>query len=191
GGQVIKLDPNGKVLMTLGTGPNDPAEARIVQPSGVVVAPNGDIFVPDGHDEDYTNTRIVKFSKDGKFIKAFNGKGSGAGALRAPHGIAMDSVGRLFVADRGNNRVAIFDQNGTWLADWKQFGRPSSVFIDRNDVMYVSGTQSRGDKTAGPPPGYRYNPGCKQAIRVGSAKDGKVVALIPAPDPTRRPPEGV
>ena len=190
-GQVTKLDSNGKVMMTLGRGPNDPAEARYVQPTSIVVAPNGDLFVADGHEADYGNARILKYTKDGKFIKAFNGSGSGIGALRATHTMAMDSAGRLFVADRGNGRIAIFDQDGKWLADWKQFGRPSGIFIDRNDLLYVSDTQSTDDKTAGPPPGYRYNPGCKQGIRVGSAKDGKVIAYIPAPDPKRRPPEGV
>jgi len=190
-GQVTKLDPNGKVLMTLGTGPGVSAEARMVQPTAILAAPNGDLFVSDGHEADYGNARILKFSKDGKFIKAFSGKESGAVPLRATHTMTMDSAGRLFVADRGNGRIAIFNQDGKFLAEWKQFGRPSGIFIDSNDLIYVSDTQSTDDRNAGPPPGYRYNPGCKQGIRVGNAKDGKVIALIPPPDPTRRPPEGV
>lgn len=181
--QITKLDQNGKVLMMLGK--------AFVQPTAVVIAPNGDIFASDGHEANYGNARILKFSKDGKFIKDFGGKGSGPGALRATHGLAMDSAGRLFVADRGNGRIAIFDQDGKFLTEWKQFGRPSGIFIDRNNMIYVSDTQSSDNPKAGTPPGYSYNPGCKQGIRVGSAKDGKVIALIPPPDPKRRPPEGV
>ena len=81
----------------------------------------------------------------------------------------MDSAGRLFVADRENNRIQIFNQDGKFLAEWKQFGRPSGVFIDKNDTIYVADSQST-EKT---------NPGFKQGIRVGSAKDGKVTAFIP------------
>ena len=75
----------------------------------------------------------------------------------------------MFVADRGNSRIQIFDQDGKFLAEWKQFGRPSGVFIDKNDVIYVADSQST-EKT---------NPGFKQGIRIGSAKDGKVTAFIP------------
>jgi sugar lactone lactonase YvrE len=81
----------------------------------------------------------------------------------------MDSAGRLFVADRPNSRVQIFDQDGKFLAEWKQFGRPSGVFIDKNDILYVADSQS-SDTT---------NPGFKQGIRIGSVKDGKVTAFIP------------
>ena len=84
------------------------------------------------------------------------------------HGLAMDSQGRLFVADRGNNRIQIFDQDGKFIAEWKQFGRPSGIFIDKNDLLYVADSQS----------GPEENPGFKQGIRVGSAKDGKVISFI-------------
>ena len=85
----------------------------------------------------------------------------------------MDSAGRLYVGDRSNNRVRIFDPNGTFVAEWKQFGRPSSVTIDKNDTIYVTDSQS-DDKT---------NPGFKQGIRIGSVKDGTVAAFIPLTDP--------
>ena len=75
-----------------------------------------------------TNDRIVKFSKDGKFIKAWGHHGSGQGEFNVPHGLAMDSAGRLYVADRANNRIQIFDQDGKFVAEWKQFGRPSGVY---------------------------------------------------------------
>ena len=90
-----------------------------------------------------------------------------------PHSLALDSAGRLYVADRSNSRIQIFDQDGELLAEWKQFGRPSSVFIDKNDVIYVADSQSN-EKT---------NPGFKQGIRIESVKDGKVIAFIPLVDP--------
>jgi sugar lactone lactonase YvrE len=166
---VVKFSPDGKVLMTLGK-PGVPGDGpdTFNAPSDVLVAPNGDIFVGDGHGGN-TNARMVKFSKDGKFIKAWGEKGTGQGEFSYPHGLAMDSAGRLFVADRENNRIQIFDQDGKFLAEWKQFGRPSGVYIDRNDVLYVADSQST-EKT---------NPGFGQGIRIGSAKDGKVTAYIP------------
>jgi len=168
GNTVMKLSPDGKVLMTLGT----PGEAgnddkHFNAPSDVVVAPNGDIFVADGHG-DKTNARIVKFDKNGKFIKAWGKEGTGPGEFNVPHGLAFDSAGRLFVADRANNRIQIFDQDGKFLQEWKQFGRPSGIAIDKNDQIYVADSQSTD----------KVNPGFKQGIRVGSAKDGKVTGFI-------------
>jgi len=173
GHQAIKLSPDGKVLMTLGTaGVAGDGPTTFNQPSDVFVAPNADIFVADGHGGN-SNARIVKFSKDGSFLKAWGHKGSGPGEFDTPHSLAMDSKGRLFVADRGNSRIQIFDQEGTFLAEWKQFGRPSGLYIDKNDILYSADTQS-DEKT---------NPGYKRGIRVGSAKDGKVTALITDADP--------
>ncbi len=166
---VVKFSPDGKVLMTLGKpGVAGDGQDTFNAPSDVLVAPNGDIFVGDGHGGK-TNARIVKFSHDGKFIKAWGTKGTGQGEFSYPHGLAMDSAGRLFVADRENNRIQIFDQDGKFLAEWKQFGRPSGVYIGNNDMLYVSDSQS-SEKT---------NPGFGQGIRIGSAKDGKVTAYIP------------
>jgi streptogramin lyase len=135
---VVKFSPEGKVLMTLGRpGVAGTTNDTFNRPSGVVTAPNGDIFVADGHGGN-SNARIVKFSRDGKFIKAWGRKGTGNGEFAELHGIAIDSSGRLFVADRGNNRIQIFDQEGNFLGEWKQFGRPSSVYIDASDTLYVS-----------------------------------------------------
>jgi len=169
GHAVYKLSTDGKVLMTLGK-PNSAGagDDQFNAPSDVVTAPNGDIFVADGHGEK-TNARIVKFSKDGKFIKAWGKEGKGPGEFNQPHGIAMDSQGRLFVADRVNLRIQIFDQDGKYLTEWKQFGRPSGVVIDKNDVIYVADSASTAQN----------NPGFQQGIRIGSAKDGKVTAFIP------------
>jgi sugar lactone lactonase YvrE len=169
GHQVFKFSPDGKVLMTLGkagvtgTGPD-----TFNSPSDVVIGNKGDIFVADGHG-DNTNARIVKFSKDGKFIKAWGKKGSGPSEFDTPHSIALDSRGRLFVADRGNNRIQIFDQDGKFIDQWKQFGRPSGVYISKDDTLYSVDSQSDA----------MTNPGVKRGIRIGSAKDGSVKIFIP------------
>jgi len=177
---VVKFSQDGKVLMTLGTpGVAGNDEQHFNAPSDVVVAANGDIFVADGHGGD-TNARIVKFSKDGKFITAWGQKGTGPGEFRTPHGLAMDLAGRLYVADRENDRLQIFDQNGKFIAEWKQFGRPSGVFIDKNDMIYVADSQS----------GEKFNKPFRQGIRIGSVKDGKVTAFI-SNTGTEQMPEGV
>ncbi|HKD45853.1 MAG TPA: peptidyl-alpha-hydroxyglycine alpha-amidating lyase family protein [Candidatus Angelobacter sp.] len=173
GHQVIKFSPEGKVLMTLGrAGVAGDGNDTFNQPSDVVVAPNGDIFVADGHGGT-SNARIVKFSKDGKFIKAWGKKGTGPGEFDTPHAIAMDSKGRIFVGDRANNRIEIFDQDGTFIAEWKQFGRPSGLFIDKRDIIYVADSESQSTN----------HPGWKRGIRIGSAKDGSVTAFIPDTEP--------
>ncbi len=179
GHQVFKFSPEGKVLLTLGkagvagTGPD-----TFNQPTAVLVAPNGDIFVASGHTPSYGDARIVKFDKNGKFLKQWGSPGSGPGQFMGPHSLAMDSQGRLFVADRTNNRIQIFDQEGKFLAEWKQFGRPSGLFIDRNDILYVSDSESNDREGT-----YGYDPGVMRGIRIGSIKDGKVTAFIPDPDP--------
>jgi DNA-binding beta-propeller fold protein YncE len=118
----------------------------------------------------------MRFSKDGKFIKAWGKRGSGPGEFDTPHSIAIDSRGRIFVADRSNSRIQIFDQDGKFIDQWKQFGRPSGIYIDRNDNMVVADSQSNS----------KQNPGYKRGIYVGSARDGKVTALIPFVEPDRR-----
>src|SRR2546421_9620556 len=184
GHQVFKFSPDGKVLMTLGK-PGVAAEAddTFSGPSDVIVARNGDIFVTDGHTAN-ANGRVVKFSRDGKFVKAWGTThGSGPGEMNQPHSIAMDSQGRLFVADRSNRRIQIFDQDGRFLDQWKQFGRPSGIFIDRNDNMVVADSQSNS----------KQNPGYRRGIYVGSARDGKVAAVIPfaEPDPDKNNNAGI
>ena len=150
GNQVFKFSPDGKLLMTLGKagvagGGNDVFSG----PCDVAIAQNGDIFVADGHIADVPVNRIMKFSKDGKFIKAWGKRGKGPGEFDTPHSIAIDSRGRIFVADRSNSRIQIFDQDGRFIDQWKQFGRPSGVFIDRNDTWYVADSQSNSDAEPG------------------------------------------
>jgi sugar lactone lactonase YvrE len=179
GHQVIEFSPDGKVLRTLGkAGVAGDGPDTFNKPSDVLIAPNGDIFVADGHGPG-TNARIVKFSADGKFIKAWGKQGSAPGEFDYPHRLAMDSKGRLFVADRGNSRIQIFDQHGKFLAEWRQFGRPSGIFIDRNDILYATDSESNQAR----------NPGFRRGIRIGSVKDGKVTAFIP--DPVLKPGEGL
>lgn len=168
GHQVLKFSPSGELLMTLGkagvagTGPGE-----FNAPSAVVVAPNGDIFVADGHGGN-TNARIVKFSKDGAFIKTWGKRGTGPGEFNTPHALAFDSRGRLFVGDRGNDRIQIFDQEGNFLDEWQQFGNPSGLYIDESDTLYV--TEIGKNTTQGP--------AWKQGLRIGSAEDGKVAVFI-------------
>ena len=157
--------------MTLGTRGGAAAPGYFYQPNDVLVAPNGTIFVSEGHGG--ANSRILKFSKDGKLLKTWGTKGSGDGQLDGPHALAMDSRGRLFVGDRSNNRIVIFDQEGRQLDVWRQFSRPSGIYIDKKDMLYS--TDSESNKT--------QNPGFKRGIYIGSAKDGKVTAMIPDPDP--------
>jgi hypothetical protein len=171
GDQVFHLDKNGKTLLTLGK-PGIPAVGRdtLNRPSDVIIGKNGDIFVADGHSGG--GTRLVKFNSKGEYVTECGSRGNGPGQIAQPHALAMDSQGRIFLADRTNNRINIYDQSCTFLTEWKQFGRPSSIAIDKNDRMYVVDTQT----TVG-------RPGWENGIYVGSAKDGTVTAFIPKTRP--------
>ena len=174
GQEVLKLSPEGKVLMTLGkegvagTGPG-----MFDRPTGVAIAPNGDIFVSDGHYPNKHDTaRVVKFSKDAKFIKEWGKKGAGPGEFDEPHDIFIGgSQNRVYVADRRNRRIQVFDQEGKFIAAWKQFGQPSSVFVGKDDTIYVGA--SFADPTA--------KKGELRGIIIGNAKDGSLKAFIPDP----------
>ncbi len=168
GHQVVKFSPKGKVLMTLGTpGVAGKGPGHFSSPTDVVVAPNGDVFVTDGHDA-VSNNRVVKFSEAGKYIKEWGGTGYGPGQIRLPHTIAMDSRGRIFVGDRENARIQLFDQDGNHLSTWRQFGRPSGITFDKHDNIYVADSTSDNEK----------NPGFEYGIRIGDAKLGWVNAFI-------------
>ena len=188
GNQVFKLNQDGKILLTLGKkGVAGTGVDEFDAPTDVAIAPNGDIFVGDGHSGGGTatgNARIMKFDKNGKFITSWGKKGMGPGEFDVIHTLAFDSRGRLFVGDRQNNRIQIFDQNGKFLLQWFQFGRPSGIYIDRNDVIYVADSESRDGRTntgqfALPQTGYAYNLGAERGIRIGSARDGSVKYFIP------------
>ena len=174
---VYKFNPEGELLMTIGRkGEGGAGKETLRKPCDVLVAPNGNIFIADGHGSapgEPVNNRIVKYSSDGTYLMEFGIPGSDHGELNEPHALAMDSQGRLFVADRANSRIQIFDQDGEHLDTWYQFGRPSGLFIDRNDILYSADSESNA----------RRNKGFKRGIRIGSAIDGFVTAFIPDPEP--------
>jgi hypothetical protein len=175
---IVKFSPEGRVLLTLGTPgvPGNPP-AALTEPTSVVVAHNGDIFVAEGHSGQAstappeTVARISKFTKDGKFVKSFGKLGSGPVEFRTPHDITMDPKGRLFVADRGNNRIQILDQDGNFIEEWKQFSRPSGIAI-RDGMIYVTDSESNGFADA-------THPGWKRGIRAGKLAGGVAQYLIP------------
>ena len=176
GHQVFKFSPQGKLLMTLGeAGVSGNDAAHFTSPSDVVTAPNGDIFVADGHNAN-GNNRIVKYSKEGKFIKAFGSTGHGPGQLRGPHALAMDAAGGFSSPTGSNQRIVIFDQDGKYLTKWTQFGMPSDIAIDRNGKIYVADSESDMNE----------NPGWEKGIRIGDVKTGWVEHFIL--DPGDNPP---
>jgi len=176
GHQVIKFSPDGKVLMRLGkAGVRGSGPDTFNEPNDVITAPNGDIFVADGHSGQSdnpppnSNGRIVKFTKDGKYIKEWGKIGTAPAEFRTPHALAFDSRGRLFVADRGNHRIQIFDQEGKFLEQWRQFSRISGLFIDRNDNLYAIDSESSQAR----------HPNWSTGVRIGTTKQDKVLAFIP------------
>jgi sugar lactone lactonase YvrE len=174
GHQVFKFNKDGKLLMTLGKAGGAREPDFFFQPNDVLVAPNGDIFISEGHTSAQGSTaRVMKFSKDGKLIKSWGKLGKEPGDFDQPHALAMDSKGRLFVGDRNNNRIEIFDQDGKFLEEWRQFSRPSGIYIDKNDVIYVADSESESVS--------RNHDGWHRGIRIGSARDGSVKYFIPDP----------
>ena len=170
GEQVIKLSPQGKVLMRLGQAGVSGGGPTLFHDTGdIITAPNGDIFVADGHGTvapdlpPDTITRIIKFSPDGKFIKAWGSLGSGKSQFRNPHALAFDSKGRLLVADRVNGRIQVFDQEGKWLTEYRTFNHPSGLFLMPDDTLYASDYNSEGQK----------------GIYIGSIRTGKLSAFVP------------
>jgi DNA-binding beta-propeller fold protein YncE len=179
GHQVFKFSPDGKLLLALGKpggnppGPDAEDPASFYQPNDVITYPNGDILVAEGHGG--ANSRLILFDKTGKFIKQFGKKGTGLqGEFDQPHGLAFDSKGRLFVADRANNRIQILDpKTFATLDTWYQFSRLSGIYIDKNDIIYGADSESGSVNPA--------HGAWKRGMRIGSAKDGKVIAFIPDP----------
>ena len=176
GVQVIELSPDGHVLMRLGiAGIRGDDAQHFHSPTDVVIASNGDIFVADGHAPippiipASSVARIMKFSKDGKFIKQWGQPGSGPSEFNNPHALAIDSRGRLFVADRGNSRIQIFDLYGKFLAEWTQLGRPAGFYIDSKDTLYAIDADSNET----------VHPGWHKGVWIGSARTGKPSAFVP------------
>jgi len=121
------------------------------QPNDVITLPNGDILVAEGHNDGTISHRIVHFDKNGKYLSQFGKRGNGPGEFMQPHTMALDSQGRLFVGDRGNNRVQIMTTDGKFIAEWAQFSRPSGIFIDKNDMLYSADSESGNVKSVPTP----------------------------------------
>ena len=177
GHTVIKFSPQGKVLMTLGTpGKAGNPPTHFTEPNDVLVAPDGSIFVAEAHndqflDADRTGRRRAHLEVRArrKVHQELGHVGLRPGQFRGAHSLAMDSKGRLFVADRGNRRIQIFDQEGKHLDTWYQFSRISGLYIDRNDVLYAIDSESDDN----------YNPGWRKGLRVGNARTGEVWYFVP------------
>ena len=181
GHTVMKFSPQGELLMTLGTPgvPGSPPN-NLNRPSDVVVSPTtGHIYVIDQHGAGGEN-RIVRFDPDGGYLETWGESGYEPGQFHDPHALAMDSQGRIFVGDRSNSRIQIFDQEGEFIAIWTQFGRPSGIFIDQNDIIYVADSESSLAPNA--VMGQR-NAGWERGIRIGDARTGWVYHFIPDTDP--------
>jgi sugar lactone lactonase YvrE len=176
GHQVIKFSPTGQVLMRIGkAGVAGSGPDTLNQPNDVITTPSGDIFIADGHSGQNDNPpagstgRIMKFTKDGKFVKEWGKIGTAPGEFRTPHALALDSRGRLFVADRGNHRIQIFDQDGKLLDTYHQFSRISGLFITPQDDLYAIDSESSAQR----------HPNWKTGVRIGKANADKVTAFIP------------
>jgi sugar lactone lactonase YvrE len=183
GHQVHKFSPKGEKLMSLGVaGKAGNANGEFNQPNDVVVGPDGSIYVSDGHDAQGMVTaqaiaegikrgatsRISKFTKDGKFVKSWGSIGMKHGEFRTPHALMFDAKGRLWVADRGNHRLEIFDQDGKYLESRYTFGRISGFFIKGNQVYAI-------DSESGP----LNHPNWRNGVRIGPVDEDRVVAFIP------------
>lgn len=179
GHQVLKFSPRGELLLRLGTDGGAREPGFFFQPNAVFVAPNGDIFVAEGHASGpEANARVLKFDRTGRLLASWGKKGTGPGEFDQPHALAMDSQGRLFVADRSNDRIQIFSQSGTLLDTWHQFSRISGLHIDPNDVLYAADSESGSIAPS--------RPEWQRGIRIGSARTGEVTAFIPDPVTTTR-----
>jgi sugar lactone lactonase YvrE len=176
GHQVHKFSPTGELLMSLGTpgqagsGPN-----QLNQPNDVIVAPDGSIFVADGHNGQNANPpegstgRVLKYSADGTLIKEWGQIGPRHGEFRTPHALAFDSQGRLFVADRGNHRIEIFDQEGNYLESRYMYGRISGIFITEDDMLYAIDSESSPTN----------HPNWRNGVRIGHVDEDRITAFIP------------
>lgn len=183
GHQVYKFSPEGKLLLTLGKAggnrPGEPADpASFYQPNDVITNAAGDVFVCEGHSNAATApARIIKFDKTGKFIREAGKRGNAPGELLQPHAFAFDSKGRLFVADRSNNRIQIYDQDLNLLdTGWEQYSRISGLWIDKNDMLYAADSESGSVEPK--------RPEWKRGIRIGAVRDGKagkIQFFIPDP----------
>ena len=191
GHQVHKFSPEGELLLSLGTpGQTGIGPARFNQPNDVIVGPDGSIYVADGHSgqgmtsndamqegrESGLTGRIMKFAPDGTFIKQWGRIGVRHGEFRTPHALEFDSRGRLWVADRGNHRLEIFDQEGNYLDSRYMYGRISGLFITDDDMVYAIDSESS--------PTNHVN--WRNGVRIGHIDEDRITAFIPPFERTDR-----
>jgi len=184
GHQVFKFSPSGEVLLTLGTaGQTGTDGAHFNQPNDVITAPDGSIFVADGHNGQGMTTnaaieqgrasgqtsRIMKFGPDGTFLMQWGEIGLEHGQFRTPHALAFDAQGRLWVADRGNHRIEIFDQNGNYLESRYMYGRISGLFITPDQTVYAIDSESSP----------LNHPNWRNGVRIGPVDRDVITAFIP------------
>ena len=176
GHQVIKFSPEGEILLRLGTaGQPGRGPGQLNEPCDVITAPNGDIFVSDGHSGQNPDPppgatgRILKFDSEGNFITEWGEIGFRPGQFRTPHAMEFDSQGRLYVADRGNHRIQIFDQDGNLLEIYTQYSRISGLFITADDTFYAIDSESQGQN----------HPGWLTGVRIGRAGEDRVTGFVP------------
>lgn len=145
--QVFKFTNDGALLLTLGERgvPGDDS-VHFNRPTDVAVAPDGSFYVSDG----YRNSRVVHFSKEGRYLLSWGRKGSRPGEFEVPHSIARDATGQVYVADRSNARIQVFDSVGHFISEWKgpELGRPWAVRVGADGYVYVV---DGGDQPTTPP----------------------------------------
>lgn len=192
---IHKFSPDGRLLMTIGkAGVQKSGPDTFLGPAACISAPNGDIIIADGHQPRpqalQGGDRLVRYSKDGRFIRSYGTQGSGPGEFMGPHSLAYDSRGRLFVADRSNNRIEIFDRDMNFLDEWRHFGRPSGIAILSDDTIVVADSESsytgfRPVELGPVPAGEQLarNAGWQVGIRIGSAANGSLRYFVPETKP--------
>jgi len=195
GHQVHKFSPTGELLMSIGTpgvAGNGPGELN--QPNDVIVGPDGSIYIGDGHNgQGMTSNqaieegrasgqtgRILKYTADGTLIKEWGQIGTLHGEFRTPHALEFDSQGRLWVADRGNHRLEIFDQDGNYLDSRYQYGRISGIFITDDDMVYAIDSESSPTS----------HPNWVNGVRIGHLDQDWIIGWIPPHDADTRPYQG-
>ncbi len=188
GHQVHKFSPDGELLMSLGVAGQPGSEpGQLNQPTDVIVGPDGSIFVSDGHNgqsdpphPEGSTGRIIKFAADGTYLKEWGQIGSLHGEFRTPHALEFDAQGRLWVADRGNHRLEIFDQEGNYLDSRYTYGRISGFFITDDGTLYAIDSESSPA---------RHFP-WKNGVRIGHIDEDAITGFIPPHDADTRPYQG-
>ena len=184
GHQVHKFSPEGELLMSLGiAGQPGNGPGQLNQPNDVIVGPDGSIFVADGHSGQGMTTdaqieegrangqtgRILKYTPEGELITQWGRIGYEHGEFRTPHALEFDSQGRLWVADRGNHRIEIFDQDGNYLDSRYAHGRISGLFITDDDMLYTIDSEST----------MISHPNWRTGVRIGPISEDVITGFIP------------